>query len=265
MARDRSARSGSKSETSSGTAVTPLSCKRCGGAFGADAHACPWCGGGIALEDRRVAGPCSGCGARFGAVDRFCAGCGRARPVDEIGGSLGVPCPRCTQALRARRLEGFDAVECAGCGGLWLAAGELERWLDASATRGVAALDTRTPREREREVAPSYRACPVCEDRMPRRNYGASSGIVVDVCGRHGVWLDPGELEAIAAFVARGGLERERERRARRDREREERARSDPAPAIPSAWSEKEVRGASAPTFVALLLETLCELLVRER
>lgn len=261
MKREPPAPRESKPGATPSTAVTTLACRRCGGAFGADAHACPWCGGGLALEDRRVGGPCGGCGARLGAHDRFCAGCGRARQAEAPGASLGVSCPRCTQALRTRTLDGVEAVECSGCGGLWLAAGELERWLHASATRGVAALDARTPREREQ--APSYRACPVCEDRMPRRNYGGSSGIVVDVCGRHGVWLDPGELEAIAAFVAKGGLERERERRVRRERER--RARVEPAPAIPSAWTAKEVRDARAPTFVALLLETLSELLAHER
>jgi hypothetical protein len=41
---------------------------------------------------------------------------------------------------------------------------------------------------------------------MQRRNFGKRSGVIVDVCGKHGVWLDADELEAVAAFIERGGL-----------------------------------------------------------
>ena len=37
-------------------------------------------------------------------------------------------------------------------------------------------------------------------------NYARISGVIVDYCKRHGFWLDNGELEKIAAFVASGGL-----------------------------------------------------------
>ena len=36
---------------------------------------------------------------------------------------------------------------------------------------------------------------------MDRGRFAASSGVVVDVCVRHGVWLDHGELGRIAAWV----------------------------------------------------------------
>ena len=55
----------------------------------------------------------------------------------------------------------------------------------------------------DREVR--YRNCPECGDQMRRQNYGRVSGVVVDVCPRHGWFFDAGELQAIIEFVRSGG------------------------------------------------------------
>ena len=41
---------------------------------------------------------------------------------------------------------------------------------------------------------------------MRRKNFGEVSGVMIDECPAHGVFLDAGELEAIQHFVAHGGL-----------------------------------------------------------
>jgi Zn-finger nucleic acid-binding protein len=41
---------------------------------------------------------------------------------------------------------------------------------------------------------------------MQRRNFGKTSGVIVDVCAQHGTWFDPGELSRVLAFVEAGGL-----------------------------------------------------------
>jgi hypothetical protein len=56
----------------------------------------------------------------------------------------------------------------------------------------------------EREVR--YLPCPASDDLMNRKNYGGTSGIVVDYCGTHGVWFHAGALPRLLSFVARGGL-----------------------------------------------------------
>jgi Zn-finger nucleic acid-binding protein len=56
----------------------------------------------------------------------------------------------------------------------------------------------------QREI--EYRKCPECGGAMQRKNFGRRSGVVVDWCGSHGTWLDPHEMEDIAAFVLEGGL-----------------------------------------------------------
>jgi Zn-finger nucleic acid-binding protein len=47
---------------------------------------------------------------------------------------------------------------------------------------------------------------------MNRVNFGRVSGVIVDVCKMHGTWFDAGELTAVFAFAANGGLERTRDR-----------------------------------------------------
>jgi Zn-finger nucleic acid-binding protein len=51
-----------------------------------------------------------------------------------------------------------------------------------------------------------YLKCPDCGRHMHRRNFGKVSGVIVDECHDHGVWLDCDELGKIAAFVASGGV-----------------------------------------------------------
>ncbi len=41
---------------------------------------------------------------------------------------------------------------------------------------------------------------------MLRRNFLETSGVVVDVCGAHGMWLDRGELATLIEFAATGAL-----------------------------------------------------------
>jgi Zn-finger nucleic acid-binding protein len=47
---------------------------------------------------------------------------------------------------------------------------------------------------------------------MNRTNFGTHSGVIVDVCMRHGIWFDAGELPKVLEFVESGGLQRARRR-----------------------------------------------------
>jgi hypothetical protein len=58
---------------------------------------------------------------------------------------------------------------------------------------------------------------------MTRRNFGGASGVVVDVCGPHGIWFDVGELPTVLSFVESGGLAAAR-RRELEEAERKQRA-----------------------------------------
>ena len=64
-----------------------------------------------------------------------------------------------------------------------------------------------------------YIPCVRCGKLMNRKNFGRISGVIVDECGAHGVWLDAGEMERIRQFILDGGLERSQDREIEKNRE----------------------------------------------
>lgn len=42
-----------------------------------------------------------------------------------------------------------------------------------------------------------YVKCPVCQDFMQRKNFGARSGVIVDRCQQHGVWGGTEALDGV--------------------------------------------------------------------
>ena len=50
-----------------------------------------------------------------------------------------------------------------------------------------------------------YRPCAVCSDLMNRSLFGHRSGVIVDRCRDHGVWLDAGELRQLLEWTRAGG------------------------------------------------------------
>ena len=81
---------------------------------------------------------------------------------------------------------------------------------------------------------------------MTRRNYGQRSGVIIDLCRDHGVWLDHSELEKILDFVRQGGLDQARERRVRELEQRAQRARNE------ARSSSHSHGGSSAASFGGL-------------
>ena len=68
----------------------------------------------------------------------------------------------------------------------------------------VAFPDAASKLPRPPETRTSYIPCPECAGLMNRKNFGGTSGVVVDVCKKHGTWFDLGELPRVLAFVAAG-------------------------------------------------------------
>ncbi len=109
--------------------------------------------------------------------------------------------------------HGVEIDQCVECGAIWLDAGELDLLVADEQANEAAAPTIGALRTRMREVMPpaapvvKYCDCPRCGEVMRRTNFGTISGVVVDECVQHGVLLDPGELQAIEAFVRMGGRE----------------------------------------------------------
>ena len=146
------------------------------------------------------------------AGSRFCARCGAEATRELLEDEKPLPCPRCRESMQALRLGDTVARECGACGGLWLDPLSLQRLCDGREVRAevVSALGARVPSVRPLPDVVRYVPCPLCGRIMNRKNFAQSSGVVLDVCVNHGVWLDRGELERVLSFVSDGGLARAR-------------------------------------------------------
>jgi Zn-finger nucleic acid-binding protein len=128
-------------------------------------------------------------------------------------------CPRCSLSLRTidLKLDGRFMIErCDQCLGLFFDPGELEVLLEATVTN-VFSVDRSRLNQinamRAAEYGVTYIKCPVCGNLMNRVNFGTRSGVVVDRCKEHGVWLDGGELRQLFEWMKAGGKLLAQERR----------------------------------------------------
>lgn len=191
-----------------------LRCGSCGAAVAADTTACEFCRSPIERDAGALSAICPECYARNPERSAFCVSCGMqfdreplpVRPGDRS-------CPSCEGILAARAIGETPVEECPRCHGLWISSERfnalVNRVVEAQKAQpgsGLGLTGTRRPARSTFSATVAYRRCPDCEGIMQRRNFGKRSGVIVDVCGKHGVWLDADELEAVAAFIERGGL-----------------------------------------------------------
>jgi Zn-finger nucleic acid-binding protein len=187
-------------------------CSACGALLEDEAAACAWCRAAVVRDARALSLICPECYARNAEAARFCSGCGVAFQPEPLPHEREEPpgCPDCGQAMAVRGVGGVWVRECAKCNGLWVPGERLdtlvERAVEAARLREATGSASGAPRPRSVARAFAYRHCPVCKQRMHRKNFGRRSGVIVDWCGPHGTWLDRDELEQIASFVAAGGL-----------------------------------------------------------
>ncbi len=104
-------------------------------------------------------------------------------------------CPRCGDDLAAREAGGKVVGACDAGHGLFVAHATL-RELQASARAAPAVGASLDVDAAFVEGETRTLRCPRCGDAMTRRASARGAGVVVDVCGEHGVWFDAGELKA---------------------------------------------------------------------
>jgi Zn-finger nucleic acid-binding protein len=131
-------------------------------------------------------------------------------------------CPRCESPLVYVRYADLVVQECASCHGQLLAAPAVAVLL-GDPQRVTAALAAIPAVPRQAETAVRYLHCPTCDALMSRNVFARVSGVIIDVCRKHGTFFDAGELPAALAFLANGGMER---LRARTELEHREAARA---------------------------------------
>jgi Zn-finger nucleic acid-binding protein len=175
-----------------------------------------------------------------------CGGCGAELGLEPIDDAAGLACPACVVSLRTFGDASGKLHDCGRCGGQFVEGALLQELLERRALVG-GAVPRRALARSTALAEVRYIPCPACKKLMGRKNFGGTSGVIVDVCVTHGVWFDAGELPRVLAFVEKGGLAEERRRaHAEAEQRRHERAA---AHALP----ERDARiGLSGPNPDAL-------------
>jgi Zn-finger nucleic acid-binding protein len=118
--------------------------------------------------------------------------------IRDLGQPADVQCPLCKNALGHASLEHRRLLYCSRCHGSLIAMpvfADLVEMLRARRSDGVAALHPPDPHELERGLR-----CPSCGKRMDTHFYAGGGSVVIDDCSPcELIWLDGGELSAIAS------------------------------------------------------------------
>ncbi|NOX58240.1 MAG: zf-TFIIB domain-containing protein [Planctomycetes bacterium] len=164
---------------------------------------------------------CTNCGAPLPATSNLCTFCDTLNEVD----LRGIPrrsgpategernCPQCDQPLAVVGLQvggGMSVDQCNRCHGLFFDPGELETLIDDSVSH-VYEIDFKRLTNLVEEEGPrdlqtvQYVRCPECGKMMNRKSYGPRSGVIVDRCREHGIWLNGRELNLLLKWTKAGG------------------------------------------------------------
>ncbi|MFO0571805.1 MAG: zf-TFIIB domain-containing protein [Polyangiaceae bacterium] len=189
-----------------------IECPGCSRRIDESLRSCPSCGAPIAVVR------CAHCFHMNPLASALCNGCGHELGLEPLGEPDSFACPDCKLPFQAFEGGPGRLRDCGKCGGQFVEHALLKDLLEQRELYGQSA--PRPPPRQNPLASPlRYVPCPMCAEIMTRRNFGRTSGVIVDVCGRHGVWFDRGELPRVLDFVEAGGLALLRERQAEEARE----------------------------------------------
>jgi Zn-finger nucleic acid-binding protein len=205
---------------------------------------------------------CSNCSAPLPPDSIQCDYCGSRNDIDLKGVHYYTThvseseriCPRCGITLETidLKIDGKFFIErCAQCLGLFFDPGELEAVLQATVsnvfTVNRSQLDSINATMRANDYGVTYIKCPVCAKLMNRVNFGAKSGVIVDRCKDHGVWLDGGELRHLFEWMKAGGKifdqEKQEQRKKAEAEQQEQRRQASAASGGNSDYSDFDMYG----------------------
>ena len=163
---------------------------------------------------------CNSCSAPLPANDNKCVYCSTRNDVDLnskydysiVRKDSDRLCPHCDISLQVidLNLNGSFLIErCADCFGLFFDPGKIETLLESSVSNVFDGnwrhLDAINKDRFQGNQKVKYIKCPVCHAFMSRINFGYRSGVVIDRCTAHGIWLDSGEITHLLEWKKAGG------------------------------------------------------------
>ena len=186
-------------------------CSSCGATREQNSERCDHCGADFTVHEQDLHTVCPNCLARVSDRARYCHHCAALLIAEAVAGDqTACSCPVCgaQRVLTSRRVADtrIHVQECQKCGGFWIGLETFDRLLDRESQQPQSAAPTPAPAPPPSTRTP-YRPCPVCGGLMVRRNFGRSSGVIVDLCGSHGIWFDAQELAQVLRWIRSGNLE----------------------------------------------------------
>ena len=200
-----------------------LNCPMCGASSSSDATKCGHCGARLATT------ACPSCFGLMFHGQKFCPHCGGLGARSDVE-APSLSCPKCKIEMTRLNLAKTSLSECSQCEGLWVDVASFEQICadreEQGAVLGSPLIKPLSPMRANDLQNIRYVKCPECHEFMNRVNFARCSGVILDVCRRHGSWFDRDELRRIVEFIRGGGMSSARDREIRDLKEEQRRLAS---------------------------------------
>ena len=129
-----------------------------------------------------------------------------ANDLNASSSAVATGCPECHVPLGTYQYESVVVEACPAGHGIFLTGDALQatvrsRAADRPEAEEQAALEAARPIPMdELAAAEALRTCPVDGVPMTKQVFAYESGVPIDVCQEHGIWLDAGEIDQIEAW-----------------------------------------------------------------
>ena len=162
---------------------------------------------------------CIYCAAPLPQKGLNCSYCNRLNPLnaklfeDEKKEESTHLCPCCNLNLEELQTSNVSLKYCKECDGILIAEEEFEKLIaykvDPTSKLNPYYLRFIQDHPRDNRKKSQVHPCPICQETMAVVNYKKQSGVIIDICEEHGIWLDGGELQQIVEWYAVGGDKKE--------------------------------------------------------
>lgn len=187
--------------------IEALNCPNCGAGALSDSTQCDFC------QSRLKTVACPSCFGLMFIGSQHCSHCGeKTVRAESSAKEKSGDCPRCKAKLNSLQIQEINLLECQKCGGFWSDSETFENICAEKENQSSVLFFVQNKQFPKTQIAVNYVPCPDCKQLMNRSNFARSSGVILDICKKHGVWFDAEELPKIIEFIRNGGLDHARQK-----------------------------------------------------